>query len=340
MTGGGTLFLANLALPSQALATALAGLSGAGSRVALAAVTVEQSSVALTGTVTLTGDSDQSVVLEPPDLLPNFVVLSGPCTTALVDGHFCVGRWPGGYRPGEECAIAVAGGGVLGRCPVFDISDNCQNGQCADDHDDYLDSRVDDYLALPDGSHHFGADCPTGAVLAAGQSLAWHSNDEYQGHWHSNNVNEWPSPGGWRRAENENHEWRWVPDQSGLPYDLNEDGPGGGWQICFDGGPRFVGGGTIALAGDTCPSFTCPFGGCMLTVGAGASLSLTGCEIPAEVRHRSPICLSLLRLAPTQSVDHLYHVVLHHPVIAWPHMALAEFDIGHLGFKSIYDCHR
>ena len=138
-----------------------------------------------TGTVTA-GAEGESLVLDPPDLqLPGyFVVNSGPCTVA--EGGRCVGRWPGGYLPNEDCTISVGGvGGALGPCPVFDI----------------YDSNTDS-LTLPDGSMHHSADCPAGTVLAAGQTLAWHSNTLAQGN------------GG-----------------DGLPF--SRDGAGGGWQICF-----------------------------------------------------------------------------------------------------------
>ena len=113
-------------------------------------------------------------------------MVSGPCTTAVVDGRFCVGRWPGGYGPNEYCKIAVAGGsgGVLGGCPVFDTVGS------------------QDWLALPGGSRHSGADCPAGSALAAGQTFEWHSS----GHDQGNNGN-------------------------GLP--ATDSGLGGGWQVCF-----------------------------------------------------------------------------------------------------------
>ena len=190
VTGGGSLSLAGLALPAAALGAAVAGLAGAGSTLVFAAVTVPEHPEwgALTGTVTAAADGPP--VLDPPGFMPSFfAVLSGPCTTAVVDGHFCVGRWPGGYLPDEDCEIAVAGGvGVLGPCPVFDIRPSP------------TDSR--DYLTLPDGSRHSGADCPAGAALAAGQRLAWHSDGENQGY-----------------------------DGNGLPY--SDYGAGGGWQVCF-----------------------------------------------------------------------------------------------------------
>eukprot|EP01052_Picozoa_sp_SAG31_P042098 SAG31_NODE_6578_length_1965_cov_1.351018_2_plen_141_part_00 len=84
---------------------------------------------ALMGTVVAGADGVSMTTTGNLPPLYFFVVLSGPCTTALVDGHFCVGRWPGGYGPNEDCAIAVAGGGgegaaggVLDACPVFDTS--------------------------------------------------------------------------------------------------------------------------------------------------------------------------------------------------------------------------
>ena len=80
----------------------------------------------------------------------------------------------------------ASGGGVLGACLDFDI-----------------DAGDNSFLTLPDGSMHNGANCPVGAALA-GQSLAWFSSSEVQGHWNGNGV-----------PTNE------------------EQGPGGGWQICF-----------------------------------------------------------------------------------------------------------
>ena len=51
----------------------------------------------------------------------SFSVTSGPCTVA--QGGRCVGR-PAGYLPDDHCEIVVGGGGgKLGACPVFDISD-------------------------------------------------------------------------------------------------------------------------------------------------------------------------------------------------------------------------
>eukprot|EP01051_Picozoa_sp_SAG22_P003500 SAG22_NODE_172_length_16609_cov_14.370806_2_plen_2010_part_00 len=199
MTGGGSLSLGNLALPAQALVTALVGLAGARSWLALDAVTVVERPDwgALTGTVTWAGDREPPHY-DPPNLgrasLPTFTVTSGPCT--LSENGRCVGRWPGGYGPNEDCVITVvssgggAAGGVLAGCPVFDTNSG-------------------DYLAFPDGSLHGYARptptarvCPTGAVLAASESMVWHSDSTNQGH-----------------------------NGNGLLQ--SNHGLGGGWQICF-----------------------------------------------------------------------------------------------------------
>jgi hypothetical protein len=197
--GGGSLALVNLALPAQSLAAALRGLFGAGSRLSLEAVTVVEHAEwgVLTGTVT--AGADEGLVLDPAvflDSVPHFTVTSGPCTTAVVDGHFCVGRWPGGYLPNERCDILVGGGGggaaggVLGPCPVFDTHGEDTYGDLAD------------ALTLPGGADYHDTSCPAGAPLAAGDAISWTSDGAQQGH-HGN----------------------------GLPE--SHDGAGGGWQICF-----------------------------------------------------------------------------------------------------------
>ena len=117
-----------------------------------------------------------------------------PC--AVSEGGRCVGR-PGGYLPNEACEIAVGGGGgVLGACGVFDT---------------YLDR-----VTLPDGSRHYGSDCPAGALLAAGGSVGWASDSCCQG-----------NPGGGAADDN----GCGAKGLCGLPYSGN--GLGGGWQICF-----------------------------------------------------------------------------------------------------------
>jgi hypothetical protein len=154
---------------------------------------------ALTGTVT--AGADEGWVLDPANLLNNvpfFTVLSGPCTTAAVNGHFCVGRWPGGYSTNEHCDILVGGGGsggaaggTLGPCPIFDISTASDWGGS-------------DSLGLAGGRGYTGDDCPARALLAAGETLTWTSDGGSQGNQGGN----------------------------GLPWNGNQ-GAGGGWQICF-----------------------------------------------------------------------------------------------------------
>eukprot|EP01052_Picozoa_sp_SAG31_P033259 SAG31_NODE_3734_length_3939_cov_1.703906_6_plen_190_part_00 len=188
-----------MALPQAAFGTALAGLSGVGSRLALQAVTVLEHPElgALTGTITAGADGEP-LALDPPDLvLPGFfVVLSGSCTTTVVGGRSCVGRWPG-YMPNEACQIMVGGGsGTLAECPVWDIDDTYGNGA--------------DHLTLPDGSQHSHADCPAGVALAGGQTLSWASDGQHQG-----------GNGDTRNC------------QPPICMPMSYAGAGGGWQICF-----------------------------------------------------------------------------------------------------------
>eukprot|EP01050_Picozoa_sp_SAG11_P027766 SAG11_NODE_7160_length_1185_cov_1.073665_1_plen_222_part_00 len=184
-TGGGALLLAHLALPQAAFYTALGGLSDAGSRLALQAVMVSgyPELGALTGTITA-GVEGEPFTYDPPTLIdsmpPFFSVRSGPCTTAVVGGRQCVGRWPGGYLPNEDCEIVVGGGGgTLGACLVFDIHGSD--------------------VALPDGSHHYYSDCSAGAGLTPGQAIRWHSDGYDQGE-NGNGLpnNEFGAGGGWQ----------------------------------------------------------------------------------------------------------------------------------------------
>ena len=179
-----------MVMPMAALGTALLGASGTGSNLVFDGVTItEQPELGvLTGTATLTSAGTWAV--DPLDLhIPTlFVVRSGPCTVA--QGGLCVGRWPGGYLPNERCTIAVAGGGgTLGMCPVFDV---------------YGRTLPGDFLTIPDGRHYTGSTCPSGIVLAAGQTLTWQSDYRWQGN------------GG-----------------NGMPQNTEQDA-GGGWQICFE----------------------------------------------------------------------------------------------------------
>jgi hypothetical protein len=198
-----SLSLTHVSLSADALTSTMANF-GHGGHLALDGVMVVRHSElgVLTGVVT----RGAGLVLDPPDLQltsfcpATFIVLSGPCT--LAEGGRCVGRWPGGYLPDEDCEIAVAGGGgVLGPCPVFDTDGS-------------------DKLTLPDGVNYDGSNCPAGGensnangnwpVLTTGQTLHWHSNADTQGHGQA------PV-----RGSNEQ-------TQRGINMQ-----PGGGWQVCF-----------------------------------------------------------------------------------------------------------
>ena len=116
----------------------------------------------------------------------------------MSEGGRCVGR-PEGYGPSEDCAITVGGGGgVLGRCAVFDTQ------------------RYADYVTLPGGAAHDGSDCPEGAALAPGDAIAWTSDGSSQGSVGNpyNHDNGCAAKG-----------------TCGLPY--SADGLGGGWELCF-----------------------------------------------------------------------------------------------------------
>ena len=191
-----SLSLASMAVPAAVLGAAEGGLSGAGSTLQLAAVTVLEfpDQASLTGTTTVEVDGSKTVA--PPGFgthsTGSFAVTSGPC--AVSDGGRCVGR-PGGYGPSEACEIAVGGGGgVLGECGVFDTA--------------Y------DEITLPDGSTHDNSDCPVGAALPPGGSVGWTSSGTAQGTVGSNLDNGCAAKG-----------------LCGLPFSL--DGLGGGRQICF-----------------------------------------------------------------------------------------------------------
>eukprot|EP01050_Picozoa_sp_SAG11_P036343 SAG11_NODE_13780_length_640_cov_0.658041_2_plen_151_part_01 len=112
IVASGLLSLGSLVLPAALLRTALDGLSGHDSIMILEAVTIRgdpvQSEVPMTGKVNAAG------ICDPPDLLAAinqhrqiFEVVSGPCT--LNHAGRCVGRWPGGYLPNEDCEIIPAG---------------------------------------------------------------------------------------------------------------------------------------------------------------------------------------------------------------------------------------
>ena len=111
VTGGGSLGLSSMMLPSQVLSDVQNHLSGNQSTLTLFRVTVLESvSVGpLSGTMVVGIDG---ITTTPPDAFAGhfrpswFVVNSGPCTVS--QGGRCVGR-PQGYGPDESCTIAVGG---------------------------------------------------------------------------------------------------------------------------------------------------------------------------------------------------------------------------------------
>ena len=198
VTGDSSLSLASMAVPLAVLGAAEGQLSGAGSSLRLAAVTVPEvpDMGELTGTMTVQADGSKTTDpaffgLQNPG---TFTVSSGPC--AVSDGGRCVGR-PGGYLGSEACAIIVGGGvGLLGASGVFDTNPRGYGS---------------DYITMPNGSTHTGSDCPEGVLLLSGDSVGWASDRENQG---NNGDNDCAAHG-----------------LCGLPY--SDDGLGGGWQICF-----------------------------------------------------------------------------------------------------------
>eukprot|EP01052_Picozoa_sp_SAG31_P019498 SAG31_NODE_1423_length_8400_cov_2.665944_8_plen_92_part_00 len=87
MSDGGALTLVNVALP---LATAMGGLSGAGSRLIFDAVTIVEHPELppLTGTVTSTGVAGELPVVDPPDLLDLYGIVVSISTPTSQRQHF------------------------------------------------------------------------------------------------------------------------------------------------------------------------------------------------------------------------------------------------------------
>jgi hypothetical protein len=178
----------------------------------LSAVTLREHSTAgeLTGTMAVGRDGTKTT--EPPFFgtpdtgifSPTFTVSSGPCEVS--EGGRCVGR-RGGYTANEHCDIVVAEvGGLLGACTVFDV-------------DIY---EEEDYLTLPDGSRHYGSDCPFGVALAPGGALSWQSDGNQQG-----GNGPWPSGAG---AYDNGCA---AKGTCGLPVTFDTKELGGGWDVCF-----------------------------------------------------------------------------------------------------------
>ena len=197
-TDGGSITLVGLIMPTAVLDEALYHLHGNGSRLVISGIAVAEhmGEGELVGTITASGNTASSnnnpFIREPPDFLrPYFIVVSGPCTTSA-SGQ-CVGRWPSGYGPQEECRFSVNGGtgGVLRPCPVWDI----------DDGDYVIGVNV---VNRPHMTRNL-ATC-AGLQLSEGDVLRWHSDSSYQG----------VDNGGLPRVNAQ-----------------GDDSLGGGWQMCF-----------------------------------------------------------------------------------------------------------
>ncbi len=198
------------------------------------------------------------------DQIPGyFRVISGPCTTSR--GGRCVGR-PDGYGPSESCTIVVGGvGGVLGACSVFDMQFDIDSGSshshvCSSDYVQLPQSDttgLNAYGGSGDGSRHCGSDCPVGATLAAGDYVAWASNERYQGDCgvcdgsgpgHTTPITNYCSRTGLCGAPctiseeggniaqscNEEGQIHCCGCDDGSHGSSCLNGLGGGWQICFE----------------------------------------------------------------------------------------------------------
>eukprot|EP01050_Picozoa_sp_SAG11_P015408 SAG11_NODE_1995_length_3950_cov_42.467151_1_plen_638_part_00 len=170
----GSLTLQWIRLPLATLGSAVSAfIEGAGGTLSFATIIVPERPRwgEMTGSITSQALDDvlaRQLILDPPGLpLPGlFKVRAGdPCE--VLQGGLCVGRWPRGYLPMEECQIEVIMGGALGPCPVWDMYDG------------------GDHLTTPDGVNRSpncdGCDCPVGMQLETGQRLRWISNEELQG---------------------------------------------------------------------------------------------------------------------------------------------------------------
>ena len=226
LSSGGSLSVALMVVSVATLSAAISELGGAGSSLRFADVTVQEYHYDTAQTMAITINDDGSSRTHEGSLSfgrPVFSVGSGPCEISQ-DGQ-CVGR-PQGYRGNEDCAIAVVGGGgTLASCSVFDIG-NYEYG---------------DYMTLPGDDFVDVSDCPAGAVLATGSTMAWTSGPRYQGN-----------------AGGVNDNGCAAKHLCGLPLNTGA-GLGGGWEVCFT--PP-VPGCTNPTASDYNPSATVDDGSC------------------------------------------------------------------------------
>jgi hypothetical protein len=253
-TGGGSLSLTSMIVPGQVLAAAQRQLTGVGTTLRVESVTVPELPGwgAQTGMVIVRADGSKAD--EPLGSWPGgFFVTSGasgigqnpgdargvrclssdravegtpascegwidtpPCTVSS-NGR-CVGR-PDGYHRLEECSIAVVGGGgVLGRCPVFD-------------------TEVMDFIRLPSApwssyrNAWYNSDCPQGIALAPGDTISWTSDRLYQGSSGPQSPN-YPAGMSIRFPHDLGANGCVAKGTCGAPFSLG-GAAGGGWELCF-----------------------------------------------------------------------------------------------------------
>lgn len=101
-----------------------------------------------------------------------------PCIVS--EGGRCVGR-PEGYSQGEQCTIAVSGGGgMLGSCGVFDTYNTWHGHDSVSLPDSCSPNCPQGWASL---NVHYGSDCPVGELLNAGESVSWSGDSNYHGRW-------------------------------------------------------------------------------------------------------------------------------------------------------------
>jgi hypothetical protein len=229
MRSGGSLSMASMAVPSAALAVAQSQLSGVGSTLRLAGITLPESPSAgeLTGTVTVLQDDSKQV--DPPNAFGGVftILMDDPgrgitggcmyvgCTSSgctVSDDGKCVGRREG-YLPNEECHITIGGGGgMLAGCDVFDLGN--EDVIEFPSLNTKMSSNPNNLQPLERVDRFRQSNCPVGVALAPGDEIFWSSDRADQGaaidHY-------------------DNH----CTEKSlcGLPW--SDPGLGGGWQICF-----------------------------------------------------------------------------------------------------------
>eukprot|EP01052_Picozoa_sp_SAG31_P027006 SAG31_NODE_2491_length_5612_cov_23.752766_3_plen_696_part_00 len=194
VTSGSTLSLSRMALPVAAYSKTLLGVSDAGSRLVFDGVTVVEQPELGVLTGSMTIGADGSTVMDPPSLM-----------LELAQTLFVVRSGPCTVAQGGQCVGRWPGGYLPNEhCEIAVSGPDGATGTLGDCPVFDINQRTlpGDVLTMPDRSH--ASRCPVGAVLSAGRTLTWASDYRMQG-----------------------------SNGDGLPQSQN-DGAGGGWQICFE----------------------------------------------------------------------------------------------------------